>query len=110
MSGGPLRGSAFFSAVILCFLVSIFFAVCFFPRRGRLSDIRLQDKINPNEAPVGSLVRLPGIGFTRAQAIVFYRQWFAGDKEAFAGPEDLKRVKGIGDKTAAKIAGRLRFE
>ena len=51
------------------------------------------EKINLNTATAEELQRLPGIGATRAQAIV-------SDREAngpFRIPEDLTRVNGIGE-------------
>ena len=65
------------------------------------------ERVNPNTAPVGSLVRLPGIGLTRAHAIVAYRDSVrreAADPVAFRRHEDLQRIRGIGPKTVADIA------
>ena len=50
-------------------------------------------RVNLNTASVDELLRLPGIGPSKAQAIVTFR-----GKEQFAKPEDLRKVKGIGDK------------
>jgi hypothetical protein len=38
--------------------------------------IELENRINPNIAPVESLVRLPALGISRARAIVAYRKSF----------------------------------
>ncbi len=65
------------------------------------------ERVNPNVAPVGSLVRLPGIGLTRAHAIVAYRDSVrreAAGRVAFGRRDDLQRIKGIGPKTVAEIA------
>jgi len=69
------------------------------------------EKINPNEATVASLVRLPGIGESRAAAIVAYRESIGENGcRAFEKVEDLQKVRGIGPKTAENISEWLRFE
>jgi competence protein ComEA len=81
--------------------------------RGGSPAIRLEDRVNPNTASVGSLVRLPGIGLTRATAIVAFRDQFAakgGDGVAFRSPNDLQEIRGIGPKTVAGLAPWLRFD
>jgi competence ComEA-like helix-hairpin-helix protein len=71
----------------------------------------LDEKINPNEAPAGSLVRLPGIGLGRAEAIVAYRNGLSDDdRPAFESVQDLQKVSGIGAKTAQDVQQWLRFE
>ncbi len=70
----------------------------------------LQERINPNTATVGSLVRLEGVGPVRAHAIVDYRQAHAADgRRVFAGPGDLEAVHGIGPKTVEKMSPYLDF-
>ncbi len=74
---------------------------------------RLATRINPNTASVGSLTRLPGVGLTRAKAIVAYRDRIRQEttcSTVFACPGDLEHVDGIGPKTAAGLAGWLQFE
>jgi competence ComEA-like helix-hairpin-helix protein len=75
-------------------------------------EIGLDERVNPNDAPVASMVRLPGIGLGRAEAIVAYRENL--DKErhskAFQNSDDLQKVKGIGPKTANNINQWLKFE
>lgn len=74
-------------------------------------EIQLQGRINPNDAPPASLMRLPGIGTTRAGAIVAYRQSFSkSDNQAFRNCDDLQNVKGIGPKTVQNICQWLKFE
>jgi competence protein ComEA len=62
-------------------------------------------RININEAGVGELVRLPGIGPTRAQAIIAERE-----KQRFRRIEDILRVPGIGRKTFGQIRHAIRVQ
>jgi len=81
---------------------------------GRGGEIRELDcRVNPNDAPLASLVRLPGVGLVRAAAIVAYKENFVETGEgavAFESPEDLQKVKGIGPKTAEGMKKLLKFE
>jgi len=72
----------------------------------------LDGRINVNEAPVASLVRLPQIGYSRAKAIVTYREQALrqGRARSFEKPQDLQNVVGIGPKTVEALAEYLRFE
>ena len=75
--------------------------------------IELDGQINPNDAPVASLVRLPQIGTVRAETIVAYREKFArlnDSRLAFKSCDDLLLVKGIGPKTVQSICGFLKFD
>ena len=65
-------------------------------------------RLNPNTAPAEALALLPGIGPVRARAIVEFREQHAG--EPFHSGDDLQQVRGIGPKTAARIAPLLRFD
>ena len=56
-------------------------------------------KVNINTADVDELATLPGIGSTKAEAIVQYRK----ANGQFKKIEDLTEVKGIGDKIVDKI-------
>ena len=56
-------------------------------------------KVNINSADVKELTTLPGIGQSKAEAIVKYRQ----DHGKFKNIEELKNVKGIGDKVVKKL-------
>ena len=54
--------------------------------------------IDINRASAAELEHLPGVGKTRAQAIVVYRA-----KHPFGRPSDLLQIKGIGKRTYAKL-------
>jgi len=54
--------------------------------------------VNVNTASIEELVKLPGIGPSKAKAIVASRR-----EGPFATVEDLARVRGIGPKTVAKL-------
>ena len=60
-------------------------------------------RININEAGVDELIELPGIGPSRAQAIVAERE-----KRRFRRVEDIMRVPGIGRKTFGRIRASIR--
>jgi len=102
------------------FVISIVVAVCFswgfvanLAVPGQSYEIELDEKINPNDATIASLVRLPGIGISRAEAIVAYRQNVGtkeGKNKAFRNCNDLQKVKGIGPKTVQNISQWLKFE
>lgn len=108
-----IQSSAFVIAASVCVLFSIAFAVSSLLGPGQSCEIELDEKINPNNAPPASLIRLPGIGVSRAGAIVTYRRNFAeqnGDRPAFQTIDDLQKIKGIGPKTAENISEWLKFE
>ncbi len=58
--------------------------------------------IDLNTASVEQLQTLPGIGPSKARAIVEYRE-----KQPFSKPEDIMNVSGIGPKTFEKIKDRI---
>ena len=62
--------------------------------------------VNINRATESELVSLHGIGSSKAQAIILYREMF-GD---FKTVDDLEKVKGIGAKTIEKNRSRLRTQ
>ena len=109
-------GFPFVIAVCVSVCFSIGFVVSSPLGRGAAFDgceIKLNEQINPNDAPVESLVRLPGIGPGKAGAIVAYREGFAerqGQGQAFQNCDDLQKVRGIGPKTAKNISELLKFE
>lgn len=76
------------------------------PALGDRFDV-LKDRLDPNTASAAELAVLPGIGPSKAQAIVEYRD--SQPAPAFAAPADLMRVHGIGEVTAQKLAPYLYF-
>ena len=69
-------------------------------------QVRDQATVNINRASEGELISLNGIGSSKAQAIILYREMF-GD---FKTVDELAKVKGIGAKTVEKNRGRLRVQ
>ena len=67
-------------------------------------------RINPNTASMGSLVRLDGIGRARAMDIIYYREHHTQDGQAFKSAEDMQQIRGIGPKTVEKNLPRLTFD
>lgn len=64
------------------------------------SDSKKEDlKVSINQGSVDQLMMLPGIGKSKAQAIVQYREENGG----FQSLEELKNVSGIGDAVFAKV-------
>ena len=60
-------------------------------------------KVNINTAGKDELMTLTGIGETRAEAILAYRQEAGG----FQAPEDLMQVEGIKEKTFEKLKDQI---
>lgn len=72
------------------------------------SDVPAQTKsgkINLKTASQAQLETLPGIGPSKAQAILAYQK-----SPGFKAPKDLMSVKGIGEKTYAKLAPLVTVE
>ncbi|MDA3967653.1 ComEA family DNA-binding protein [Helicobacter sp. WB40] len=61
--------------------------------------------VNLNIASKEELMKIDGIGATKAQAIIDYRE-----KTPFKTIEDLKKVKGFGDKTFEKVKDKISVE
>lgn len=70
------------------------------------TQARDQALVNINHASEGELASLYGIGSSKAQAIILYREMF-GD---FKTVDELEKVKGIGPKTLEKNRARLRVQ
>ncbi len=62
--------------------------------------------VNINTADVKELSSLPGIGPTKAAAIIEYR----AEHGDFAITGDLKKVKGIGSKTMEKLRDQIKVD
>jgi competence ComEA-like helix-hairpin-helix protein len=93
-------------ALCLCFTLPLVAA------GGPIGTVELERRINPNVASQESLARLPGVGRTRAQAIVTYREKFYENSKgdlAFLNCNDLMNVKGIGTVTAENMCQYLKF-
>lgn len=60
-------------------------------------------KVNLNQADKTALMTLTGIGETRAEAILSYRERVGG----FSAPEELMQVEGIKEKTYDKIKDQI---
>lgn len=70
------------------------------------TQARDQATVNINRASESELVSLNGIGSSKAQAIILYREMFGG----FQTVDELVKVKGIGAKTVEKNRARLRVQ
>jgi len=108
-----IQSFAFVIAVSVAVCFSIGFAVSSLLELGQSYEIGLERRINPNDAPLASLVRLPGIGIGKASAIVAYRRDLSERNDnmaAFENCDDLQKVKGIGPKTIENISDWLIFE
>lgn len=106
-------------AFVISVLVAVCFSCGFVSHLGDIEsavsrcEIELEVRINPNDAAVESLARLPGLGIARAAAIVAYRESSAkknGDHRAFENSDDLQKVKGIGPKIAYNVSEWLKFD
>ncbi len=108
-----VQSFAFAISVFICALFSIGFAVSSLASVREPSGIELEERINPNDASIASMVRLPGIGIARAEAIVVYREDLIkedGGGRVFRSSDDLQKVRGIGPKTVQNISKWLKFE
>jgi competence ComEA-like helix-hairpin-helix protein len=108
-----IQSFAFVVSVCGCILLSMGFGASSLVGAEPSFEIGLDERVNPNDAPVASLVRLPGIGIGRAEAIVDYRRNLSeqdNSTHVFQEPKDLQEVKGIGPKTVQNINEWLKFE
>ena len=71
-------------------------------RRPAVAEIGYRGQVNVNTAGIKMLMRLPGVGETKARRIVKARP--------FAGPADLLKVKGIGRGTLKKLLPLIKFD
>ncbi len=114
--GPALRAAeslAFLVGLGVCLTLSLAFATGMLPRAKEGSATGLGERINPNEAPVASLMRLPQIGVARARAIVAQRDRVGtqeGRVPVFRKADDLRRIKGIGPAIVEGVRPWLRFD
>ncbi|SFM67511.1 ComEA family DNA-binding protein [Marinobacter zhejiangensis] len=66
----------------------------------------ISSAININTATAEQLTSLDGIGQSKAEAIIAYRD----SHGPFQSPEDLANVRGIGERTVARNADRVTVE
>jgi len=108
-----VQSLGFIVATCVCLALSVGFLVGARHRQTKAPSVRPDEKINPNEAPAASLARLPGVGPTRARAIVAYRERVReqeGVRSVFHRADDLEQVRGIGPATVDGIRAWLRFD
>ncbi|MBQ0834155.1 ComEA family DNA-binding protein [Marinobacter sp.] len=86
-----MKHTPFFATLVLLFSLATGFAYA------------EQPVININSADAVTLANLDGIGASKAEAIVAYRE----ANGPFQAPKDLSNVKGIGARTVEKNADRL---
>ena len=106
------RAIGFGVALCLCTAAAAILTGAAFHRVAQAQHSDLYEKINPNTAPASSLVRLPRIGWSKAQAVVTYRQQHLVETPGmpvFRGPGDLTQIPGFGPQTVAAISGWLDF-
>mgnify|MGYP003649877623 FL=1 len=89
-------------------LKRIFAALLFSMSLGFSSGVLAQDvaPINVNTADAELLAELPGIGPSRADAIIEERE----TNGAFESADDLARVSGIGPATVDRMRDQVAFE
>jgi hypothetical protein len=114
--GSPLRAIqslAFIVSMGVCLVLSLGFAAEVLERSDGPLIVRSDERINPNEAPVASLMRLPQIGMARARVIVAHRGRTGprtGQPPAFKTADDLQQIKGIGPAIVEDIRPWLQFD
>jgi DNA uptake protein ComE-like DNA-binding protein len=97
----------------VCLALSLGFAMGALPRSEGATTLHSGERINPNEAPVASLMRLPQVGAARARAIVAHRGrvgFQAGRRPAFKTADDLRQIKGIGPAIVEDVRPWLQFD
>ena len=92
-------------------IISLAAALCLLPMGTTFAQSDMLSKqvqsavVNINTADLKQLIKLPGVGKKKAQAIIDYRET-NGD---FASLEDLAKVKWVGKKMLAKLDGKVAF-
>jgi DNA uptake protein ComE-like DNA-binding protein len=109
-----IQSFAFVISALAAFCFAVYFAPNFVQINSDSDNAVLQvaNQINPNIAEIDSMIRLPDIGFSRAEAIIEYRYNFVNknNREAFGCPDDLQKVAGIGPKTINNMKELLEFK
>ncbi len=100
--------AAFLVGFLLCWLFTIPLTVSHYRKLNDTGIVKVLSKIDPNNAGLHSLTRLPGIGPSLANAIIEYRQK-SKRQAVFKTAEDLLDVKGIGAKKLIAIKPYLYF-
>jgi len=93
----------------VCLTLSLGFGVGALQRSKSAIPIHSDERINPNEAPAASLMRLPQVGAARARAIVAHRDR-ADRRPAFKTADDLQQIKGIGPAIVEDVRPWLQFD
>ena len=75
-------------------------------RQGAEADSVADGKLDLNRADVAALMELPGIGQSKAEAIVGYRE----EHGSFSRTEDLMKVEGIKEGVFNKIKDRIKVD
>ena len=83
-------------------LVAVALLLAAVPALAAKKGLSPPERIDLNRAPVTELMRLPGVGQRKAQAIVAHRQ-----KAPFRKPEDVLQVKGFGPGWLQKVKGNV---
>jgi len=94
-----------FITLIVVLLLSLSFShgVTADPAKTKPVSEMKNDKVNINKASAEQLATLPGIGESKAQAIIAYRN----KNGEFKSIKELAEVKGIGDKLLSKLQGKI---
>ena len=66
-----------------------------------MASIGIANKVDLNVASIEELRTLPGVGLSKAKAIIAYRQ----DVGPFLEVAQITEVKGIGEKMLSKLQG-----
>jgi competence ComEA-like helix-hairpin-helix protein len=100
---------AFVVSVGICLALSLLFAVVVFGPSSGPPRVEPGERINPNDAPVPSLIRLSQVGLARAQAIGAHRDR-AGQEPTFRTADDLQQIRGIGSAIVEDMRPWLQFD
>lgn len=75
-------------------------------KHAQSKETNLLQRIDLNSATVEQLISLPGVGQSKAKAIIKYRE----EVGPFLEVAQLTQVKGIGEKMLSKIEGHVRVK